>query len=251
LNQLTNDQNKELRTREYLTYTRRNKASSPPSHPDTPLPSAEKVAPPPPPPVHDFLPKTTCADEIHLNIDVVSMFKKLNMMVPVTEMCKISSMKREILKVLQVSTEKEDPPIVLNTMYLDRQRDKNPPFYLLLGMNGLRLNKCMLDSRASLNVMSLKVMEQLGLKKTRPYGNVCGIDSKKVKVFGVCEDIEVFLIDFPHIILLMDIVVIDVLDSLGMLLSRTYYSSLGDFLSMSLTHAYIPMGDGTYEILHN
>jgi hypothetical protein len=27
--------------------------------------------------------------------------------------------------------------------------------------------------------------------------------------------------------------------------------ALGGFLSMNLTHAYIPMGDGTYEILHN
>jgi hypothetical protein len=210
LNQLTNDQKKELRRREYLTYTRRNKASSPPSQPDTPLPSVEKVAPPPPPLVHEFLPNPTPADEIQLNIDVASMFGKLNMMVLVIEMCNIPSVKREILKVLQVPTKKEDPPIILNTMYLDRQRDMNPPFYLSLGMNGLRLNNCMLDSGASTNVMSLKVMEQLGLKTTQPYGNVCGIDSRRVKVFGVCEDVEVFLIDFPHINLLMDIVVIDV-----------------------------------------
>jgi hypothetical protein len=99
--------------------------------------------------------------------------------------------------------------------------------------------------------MSLKVMEQLGLKTTRPYGNVCGIDSKRVKVFGVCEDVEVFLIDFPHISLLMDIVVIDVLDAWGMLLSRSWSSSLGGFLSMILTHAYIPMGYGTFEILYS
>jgi hypothetical protein len=56
LNQLIDDQKKELRRREYFTYTRINKASAPPSQPTTPLPSAEKVAPPPPPPVHEFLP---------------------------------------------------------------------------------------------------------------------------------------------------------------------------------------------------
>jgi hypothetical protein len=142
-----------------LTYTGRNKASTPPSHPNTPLPSAEKVAPPPPPPVHELFPKPTPTDEIQLNIDVASMFGKLNMTVPVTEMFKIPFVKREIFKILQVSTEKEDPPIILNTMYLDQQRDRNPPFYLSSGMNGLRLNNCMLDSGASTNVMSLKVME--------------------------------------------------------------------------------------------
>jgi hypothetical protein len=58
--------------------------------------------------------------------------------------------------------------------------------------------------------MSLKVMNQLGLKTTRPYGNVCGIDSKKVKVYSLIEDVEVYLLDFPHISLIMNIVVIDV-----------------------------------------
>jgi hypothetical protein len=109
----------------------------------------------------------------------------------------------------------------------------------------------MLDSGASINVISLKVMKQLGLKTTRPYGNVCGIDSRRVKVLGVCEDVEVFLIGFPHITVLMDMLVIDVPDAWGMVLSRTWSLALGGFLSMNLTHAYIPMGDGTYEILHN
>jgi hypothetical protein len=166
LNQLTVDQKKEFRRREYLTYTRRNKASAPPSQCDTPIPSEKKVSTPLPPPLHELLPKPTSTDEIQLNIDVAAMFRKMNMTVPVTEMCKILSVNREILKIIQVLTEKEDPLTILNTMYLDRQRDKNPPFYLSLGMNGLHLNNYMLDFGASTNVMSLKVMEQLGLKTT-------------------------------------------------------------------------------------
>jgi hypothetical protein len=59
-----------------------------------------------------------------------------------------------------------EAPIILNTMYLDWQKDKSPPFYLSLGMNGLRLNNFMLDSGAFVNFMSLKVMEQVGLKTT-------------------------------------------------------------------------------------
>jgi hypothetical protein len=155
------------------------------------------------------------------------------------------------LKILKVSTEKEDPHIILNTMYLNRQRENNPPFYLSLDIKGLCLNNCMLDFGALANVMSFEVMEQLGLKTTQPYGNVCGVYSKRVKVFGVCEDIDVFLMDFPHISILVDIIVIDVPYAWGMILSRSWYFTLGVFLSMSLTHAYIPMDDGTYEILHS
>jgi hypothetical protein len=186
-----------------------------------------------------------------LNIDVANMFGKLNMMIPMTDMCKIPSVKREILKILQVPSEKEDPPIMLNIMYLDRPRDKNPPLYISLCMNELRLKNCMLDSGASANVISLKVMKQIGLKTTRPYENICGIDSRKVKILRVSEDVEVFLIDFPHISILMDILVIDVPYSWGMILSRIWSTALEGFLSMDLTHAHIPMGDGTFQILYN
>jgi hypothetical protein len=125
------------------------------------------VVPPLPPPVHEFIPKPTPTYEIQFNIDVATMFGKLNMTVPVTK-CAKSLCKEGSLEVITGITEKEYPPIILNTMYLYRKKDNNPPFYLSLGMNGLSLNNCMLDYGASTNVMSLKVMEQLGLKMTDP-----------------------------------------------------------------------------------
>jgi hypothetical protein len=87
---LTDDQKKELRRREILTYKRKN-SSAPPSQTNTLLPSAEKVAPPP---VCEFLPKLTPTDDIQLNIYVANMFGKLNMAFPVTEMCKIPFVKK-------------------------------------------------------------------------------------------------------------------------------------------------------------
>ena len=122
LNQLTDDHKKELKKREYLTYTRRNKhALAPPSELATPPSSAKKVVPPPSPPIRELLPKpTSTKEEIQLNIDMSAMFGKLNIIVLVIEMCKIPFVRKEVLKLLKVPTEKEDPPIILNTMYLDR-----------------------------------------------------------------------------------------------------------------------------------
>jgi hypothetical protein len=68
LNQLKDDQRKELRKREYLTYIRINKASAPPSQPTTP--SIKKMVAPLPPPIHKLLPNPTPIYEIQLNIDV-------------------------------------------------------------------------------------------------------------------------------------------------------------------------------------
>jgi hypothetical protein len=83
-----------------------------PSQPrkEAPPQPAEKVVPPPPPPVRDLLPRPTQEDEeIQLNIDVPTMIGKMNMSVPVVEMCKIPSVRREVLKMLKVPVEVEDP----------------------------------------------------------------------------------------------------------------------------------------------
>jgi hypothetical protein len=49
----------------------------------------------------------------------------------------------------------------------------------------------------------------------------------------------------------MNIVVIDVPDACGMLLSRNWSVTLEGFINMDLTHAHIPMGDGMFEILYS
>jgi hypothetical protein len=40
----------------------------------------------------------------------------------------------------------------------------------------------MYDFGASSNVITKKVMDQLSLKVTRPYRNVCAMDSREIKV---------------------------------------------------------------------
>jgi hypothetical protein len=157
LSQLDENTKNELRKKEILTYARRNKAPVPPPPAPVPPPQAKEappqptkeVPPPPPPSMHDLLPKPMPTnEELRLNIDVSAMIGKMNMSVPVVEMCKIPSVRREVLKALKVPDEAEDPPVILNTMYHGQQREENPPFYLSLGVNGLRLNNCMLDSRS-------------------------------------------------------------------------------------------------------
>jgi hypothetical protein len=136
-----------------------------------PPPPANKEVPPPPPPIHDLLPQPAPSnEELRLNIYVLGMMGKMNMSILVVEKCKIPSVRREVWKTLKVQDEAGYLPIILNTMYHGRQGEDNPPFYLSLGINGFCLNSCMLDSGASTNMISLKVMKQLGFHTTRPCG---------------------------------------------------------------------------------
>jgi hypothetical protein len=113
---MTEDQRKELKKRGILTYAIRNKIhvytsiySQPekqaPSQPlkEAPSQSTGKVVQPLPPPIHDLLLKPTYTDEeIQLNIDIPPMVGNMNMSVPMVEMCKISFVRREVLKVLKI-----------------------------------------------------------------------------------------------------------------------------------------------------
>jgi hypothetical protein len=60
----------------------------------------------------------------------------------------------------------------------------------------------------------------MGLKVTRPYRNVCGFESKAIPTHGVIENIKVQLKEFPERTVRIDIIVVDVPDVWGMLLSR-------------------------------
>ena len=109
-----------------------------------------------------------------------------------------------------------DMPIVLNSV--DPRREEHPPFYVSLLVDKLLLHNCMLDSGASSNVMTRKVMEQLNLRVTRPYHNVCAMDAREVEVVGIILNLQVKLAKYPDIDMSMDVVVIDVPDNWGMLL---------------------------------
>jgi hypothetical protein len=175
------------------------------------------------------------------------------MLVHVSEIMKIPSQREKLLKAIENPFQNnvdippavayQDAPVILQNM--DRGNEKNRPFFLSLLMNDFILHNCMLDSGASSNVMTKKVMEQLNLRISRPYHNICAMDRKTIKVHGLIKSLQVHLAAFPDIMIEMDIVVIDVPDAWGMLLSRKTVADLGGNLQMDLTYATIPTPNGS------
>jgi len=101
----------------------------------------------------------------------------------------------------------------------------------------------MLDSGLGSNIMTKKVMQQLGLRTTRPYQNVCAIDSRPIKVEGMIERQHVRLAKYPDIHVTMYNLVIDVSDKWGMLLSRKFGATLGGSIQMDWTYATVPASE--------
>jgi hypothetical protein len=190
-------------------------------------------------------PRKPKADKIALDFDLEGALEKIHVNVPLKEDIKIPTIKEHFNNFFAATPEPEDPPIMLQANHFRIHYGDNPPFFMTLKMNNKFLNNCMLDTGAGANMMYLKVMQQMGLKVTRPYKNVCGIESKYVPTHGVIENIEVRLKEFPEKIVYIDIIVVDVPDVWGMLLSRNFGAMIGGSPEMDLTFLQLPLKDGT------
>jgi hypothetical protein len=149
----------------------------------------------------------------------------------------------QVIKLVVKNQEKEkehheDPPVVLTSR--DRTKEENPPFFVSLEINDQWLHNCMYDSGASSNIITKGIMQRLGLKVTRPYHNVCAMDSREIETHGIIIDLPVKLAFRPDFAFKMDVLVIDVPDAWGMLLSRKWGAHMGGCLNMDLTFATIP-----------
>jgi hypothetical protein len=75
--------------------------------------------------------------------------------------------------------------------------------------------------------------------------NVCAMDSREIKVYGLIKNIQVKLAAYPYITLLMYVMVIDFLDAWSML-SRKWVANLVGSIQMDLTYATQPTCESTY-----
>jgi hypothetical protein len=90
----------------------------------------------------------------------------MHVTIPLKEVIKVPSIKERFDNFFKGLGRPMDPPIMLAFDDFRVQYDEHPPFFMTLIMNNKSLNNCMLDSRADANMMSLKVMQQIGLKFT-------------------------------------------------------------------------------------
>jgi hypothetical protein len=94
--------------------------------------------------------------------------QKIRILVPLSELVKNEDFKMSLSKLLQsesphpstdsINLQYEKPAVILGPMVEDRD-DSSPPFYTSLNIHDKLLHNCLMDSRASHNLMPKIVME--------------------------------------------------------------------------------------------
>ena len=110
-----------------------------------------------------------------------------------------------------------------STILATSPRQKPDPFYISLYINGCKLSNCIIDSGALDNVMPYSVAKALGLNLTKVHGRCYSMNRKQVPLLKKIKDAQVALAFHLEKKLLLTILVVDILASYGLLLSRSFF----------------------------
>lgn len=127
-----------------------------------------------------------------------------------------------------------------DTLYV--LESKPEPFYISLFINGHKLNNCIIDSGASDNIMPSAVAKALGLSLTKTFGICYSMESKQIPLLGQIKDARVALASHLNKRIKMNILIVGIPPSYGMLLSHTFCRDLGGEIKMDWSQATISIG---------
>jgi hypothetical protein len=185
--------------------------------------------------------------------------KKIKIPIPLANLVKNHVYRKQITKMINfsnlesqsdVKNMEDDKPNITFGPHFEGARDTVTPFYITVKVHDRLLHNCMLDSRASHNVIPKSIMDILGLKITRPYGDIYSFGSRRVKCMGMIKDLVVTLAQILMKNVLMDVVVADIPPKYGLLLSRSWGAKLGGSLQLDMTYATIPIFGGQFRWLY-
>jgi hypothetical protein len=157
--------------------------------------------------------KHMMSNSTQMKYNVVEDLSKLRITLPFTEVVKIPQQRENILILLDDPSEKVE--VVVTSLKQSQSkstvklRGKIPPFYISIENHDVALHKCLVDIGATNNIMTLAVMEALGINCTKYYEtgeSIYAIDSRQVPAYGEIKDFYAWITAAPHIITVFNII---------------------------------------------
>jgi hypothetical protein len=129
-----------------------------------------------------------------------------------------------------------------------RPRGKVPPFYISLENHEFTLHNFLVDSGSTNNIMSLSIMEALGMecKKYYEIGETnYAIDSRKVHAYGEIKGFCAWISVAPHITIVFTIIMVYIPPTYGVFLGRSCCAMIGGYIMKGGICMILPKKHGT------
>jgi hypothetical protein len=191
-----------------------------------------------------------------LDYNIVEDLKKLKANISVMDMCRIPQQKEFLLQALKsvenptTSTDQGENPSLsdlrnkptVNACSEDKKGNPFvPPFLLTFEVFNRNLHNCLVDSGASSNVMPLSICKKLNAVPLKSDKHVIQLDRTQVKVMGELKDVMIRMATHPKFVQVIDIIVVDIPEAYGFLLSRDWSEKLNRYFSTDWAHLWFPL----------
>jgi len=119
----------------------------------------------------------------------------------------------------------------------DRSNSHTPPFLLTYEIYNRNLHNCLIDSGDSSNIMPASVCSKLNIEPQNSTIHIVQLDRTKVQVLGEINSVTIRLLSNPRVVQRIDILMIDIPEFYGLILSRDWSEKLHDYICGSLIKA--------------
>ena len=93
------------------------------------------------------------------------------------------------------------------------------------------IHNFLVNSGASSNVMPLSICKKLSAAPVKSDKHVIQLNRTRVKVIGEMKDVMIIISTHPKFVQVIDIIVVDILEAYGILLSRDWSEKLNRYFS--------------------
>jgi hypothetical protein len=191
-----------------------------------------------------------------IDYNIVEYLKNLKENILVMDMCRIPQQKDFLLQALKsvenpttstnqgeniIPTDLRNKPTV-NVCSEDKKgKPFVPSFLLTFEVFKKNLHNCLVDSGASSNVISLSICKKLNVDPLKRDKHVIQLDKTQVKVMGELKDVIIRITTHPKFVQVIDIIVVDIQEAYGFLLSQDWSEKLKKYFSIDWDHLWLPL----------
>lgn len=130
----------------------------------------------------------------------------------------------------------------------DRSNSHTPPFLLTYEIYNRNLHNCLIDSGASSNIMPDLVCSKLNIEPQKSAIHIIQLDGTKVQVLGEINSVTIRLSADPRVVQRIDILIADIPEFYGLILSREWYEKLHGYISTDWSHMWLPYKENPNQI---
>ena len=121
-----------------------------------------------------------------------------------------------------------------------KSRYQTPPFLLTFEIFNRNVHNCLVDSRASLNVMPYLVCNKLNAQPKICKTKIIQLDQSHVKAMGELKNLMIRLSSNSKVHQTIDVIVVNIAEAYGVILSRDWSEKLNGYFATDWSHFSLP-----------